>query len=131
MKNSRFNPAPGEPEAGRLVLHLSSSITVFTIWESLKTPGPPQIGSCGVNTIGVLDFSPTFIIKPYHQKGGTEVPHYDIDKLLFIEFFKIPDFQDIPNNKEAATFSTSAALPEIPPKVRTQDKGNRKVPPHR
>ena len=36
--------------------------------ESLKTPGPPQIGSCGGNTIGVLDFSPTFIIKPYYQK---------------------------------------------------------------
>ena len=36
------------------------------------------------NTIGVLDFSPTFIIKPYHQKGGTEVPPYDIDKLLFV-----------------------------------------------
>ena len=32
---------------------------------------------CGGNTIGVLDFSPTFIIKPYHQKGGTEVPPYD------------------------------------------------------
>ena len=31
----------------------------------------------------MLDFSPTFIIKPYHQKGGTEVPPYDIDKLLF------------------------------------------------
>ena len=42
------------------------------------------IGSCGGNTIGVLDFSPTFIIKPYHQKGGTEVPPYDIDKLLFV-----------------------------------------------
>ena len=48
------------------------------------------IGSCGGNTIGVLDFSPTFIIKPYHQKGGTEVPPYDIDKLLFIEFLEIP-----------------------------------------
>ena len=42
-----------------------------------------QIAICGGNTIGVLDFSPTFIIKPHHQKGGTEVPPYDIDKLLF------------------------------------------------
>ena len=41
----------------------------------------------------MLDFSPTFIIKPYHQKGGTEVPPYDIDKLLFIEFLEIPNLQ--------------------------------------
>ena len=47
---------------------------------------PPQIGSCGGNTIEVLDFSPTFIIKPYHQKGGTEVPPYDIDKLPFVSY---------------------------------------------
>mgnify|MGYP003309814635 CR=1 FL=1 len=57
---------------------------LVAICESLKTPGPPQIGSCGGNTIGVLDFSPTFIIKPYHQKGGTEVPPYDIDNLQFV-----------------------------------------------
>ena len=58
-------------------------------WESLKTLGPPQIGSCvwGGDTIGGLDFSPTFIIKPYHQKGGTEVPPYDIDKLPFVGSF--------------------------------------------
>ena len=39
---------------------------------------------CGGKTIGVLDFSPTFIIKPYRKKGGTEVPPYDIDKLQFV-----------------------------------------------
>ena len=61
-------------------------------FRSIRSPQtPPQIGSCGGNTIGVLDFSPTFIIKPYHQKGGTEVPPYDIDKLLFIEFLEIPN----------------------------------------
>ena len=45
---------------------------------------PRKLVVVGGNTIGVLDFSPTFIIKPYHQKGGTEVPPYDIDKLLFV-----------------------------------------------
>ena len=28
---------------------------------------PPQLPICGGNTIGVLDFSPTFIIKACHQ----------------------------------------------------------------
>ncbi|MBR4309898.1 MAG: hypothetical protein IKT79_02620, partial [Akkermansia sp.] len=82
-----FRAQGADGKRGQALPHVRQSRLAKQIahWESLKTPGPPQIGSCGGNTIGVLDFSPTFIIKPYHQKGGTEVPPYDIDKLLFIE----------------------------------------------
>ena len=57
----------------------------------------------------MLDFSPTFIIKPYHQKGGTEVPLYDIDKLLFIEFLEIPNLQFTMYNVQFVKFGGCAA----------------------
>jgi len=46
---------------------ISKNSTKTIYLASYGSPVPQQIGSCGENTIGVLDFSPTFIIKACHQ----------------------------------------------------------------
>ena len=46
---------------------ISKNSTKTIYLASYGSPAPLQIGICGANAIGVLDFSPTFIIKACHQ----------------------------------------------------------------